>query len=521
MSNFNNRFTNLNKNSYTNINPTPNTNPNTNLNTNNSVNTNNYSNNYSNNKTNYTENYDRRGGTNYRDNYGRSGDYRNNRDNGSRFKNIGRFDDRPQKSLEDNEIKFNYAKLATELLDNDDIMCSKEVITDASDKFENMGGDEGLKEDLLLGIVALGYLEPSRIQSYVIPQMIKRKDILAQSQSGTGKTGAFLISALEIIDSDLDAPQAIILSPTTELASQTLVVGKSLAIRMPDIKFSYTVGGTDQINNIRELGGIYQGKKDDKSAQIIIATPGRLFHIMNEYPHLFEHIKLLVVDECDELLSGSFKEEIKKILERLSDNIQICLFSATLNNDVIALSNHILNEPVQILIKKEKMTLDGIKQTYVEVQNQEDKLKVLIEMLQTIQVPQFIVYVNTKRNAEILKEFLEKEYDVLIINSGMKKFDRADIIRKFKHEGYKCLISTDLLSRGIDIQQLSLVINYDLPPANKIECYIHRIGRTGRYGKAGLSINLVNKYEKAILNIISLTFKCQIKPLDENFMKDL
>ena len=446
---------------------------------------------------------------------------RDGRDNRSRFKTVRRNDDRPQKSLHENEQKFNYTTLATELLDKDDIMCSEEVITDSCDKFENMGGENGLKEDLLLGIVALGYLEPSRIQSFAIPQMIKRRDVLAQSQSGTGKTGAFLISALEIIDPNLNAPQAIILSPTSELASQTLVVGKSLAIRMNEIKFSYTVGGTDQVNNIRELGGVYQGKTDDKAAQIIVATPGRLIHIMKEHPQLFEHIKLLIVDECDELLTGSFKEEIKKILERLAENVQICLFSATLNSDVIALSNHILNNPVQILIKKEKMTLDGIKQTYVKVQNQDDKLKVLIEMLQTIQIPQFIVYVNTKKNAETLKVFLEKDYSVLTINSGMSKYDRADIIRKFKLGGYKCLISTDLLSRGIDIQQLSLVINYDLPRSDNIECYIHRIGRTGRYGKAGLSINLVTKYEEDTQNIISLTFKCPIQPLKKDFIKDL
>ena len=424
-------------------------------------------------------------------------------------------------TLQESEEKFNYTKLATELLEKEDILCSEEVVTDACERFEDMGGEKGLKEELLLGIVSFGYLEPSRIQSYAIPQITKGRDILAQSQSGTGKTGAFIISALELVDENVNAPQVIILSPTSELASQTFIVGKSLAIRMPNIKFSFTVGGSDASTNIRELGGVHQGKTDDKVAQIIIATPGRLIHILKEYPHLFEHIKLLIIDECDELLSGSFKEEIKKILEGLSQNVQICLFSATLNNDVVILANVILNKPVQILIKKEKMTLDGIKQTYIEIQNPEDKLKVLVEMLQTIQVQQFIVYVNSKRNADVLKTFLEKDYSVLSINSSMSKYDRADIIRKFKQGGYKCLISTDLLSRGIDIQQLSLVINYDLPRSNNIESYIHRIGRTGRYGKSGLAINLVNKQEKDIQTLISLTFKCPILPLKKDFIKDI
>ena len=439
----------------------------------------------------------------------------------SRFKGIRSNGERSQISLQESEEKFNYTKLASELLEKEDILCSEEVVTDACDKFENMGGEEGLKEDLLLGIISFGYSDPSKIQSYAIPQIIKGRDILAQSQSGTGKTGAFLISALQLIDENLNVPQAIILSPTSELASQTFIVGKSLAMRMPNVKFSFTVGGSDPSNNIRELGGYHQGKTDDKAAQIIIATPGRLIHILKEYPHLFEQIKLLIIDECDELLSGSFKEEIKKILEGLSENVQICLFSATLNNDVVVLANVILNKPVQILIKKEKMTLDGIKQTFIEIQNPEDKLKVLIEMLQTIQVPQFIVYVNTKKNSDILKSFLEKDYSVLAINSSMSKYERADVVRKFKQGGYKCLVSTDLLSRGIDIQQLSLVINYDLPRINNIESYIHRIGRTGRYGKSGLSINLVTKYEKDVQNLISLTFKCPIEALKKDFIKEL
>ena len=457
------------------------------------------------------------------DGYRERGDYR--RDGGEhrrpRFKGIRGNNDRPSISLQESEEKFNYTKMAAELLENEDILCSEEVLTDACDKFENIGGEEGLKEDLLLGIISFGYLEPSRIQSYAIPQIIKGRDILAQSQSGTGKTGSFMISALQIIDENINMPQVIILSPTTELAHQTCIVGKSLAVRMPNVKFSFTVGGSDTANNIRELGGVHQGKSNDKAAQIIIATPGRLMHILKDHPHLFEQIKLLIIDECDELLSGSFKEEIKKILEGLSEKVQICLFSATLNNDVVALSKVILNNPVQILIKKEKMTLDGIKQTFIEIQNQDDKLRVLVEMLQTIQVQQFIVYVNTKKNADLLKAFLEKDYNVLTINSSMSKYDRADIIRKFKQGGYKCLISTDLLSRGIDIQQLSLVINYDLPRQNNIESYIHRIGRTGRYGKSGLAINLVTKYEKDIQNLISLTFKCPIVPLKQDFIKDI
>ena len=214
---------------------------------------------------------------------------------------------------------------------------------------------------------------------------------------------------------------------------------------------------------------------------------------------------------------------IKKILIELKQNdLQISLFSATLTNDVILLSNHILKNPAKILIKKEKITLEGIKQTFISVNRSEEKLHVLLEMLSTIAVQQFIVYVNSKKNAEILQNFLESEnYSVLVINSSMSKYERTKTIIDFKEGGIKCLISTDLLSRGIDIQQLSLVINYDLPKSDNIQCYIHRIGRTGRFGRQGLSINLVTKYEKDVQNLISMTFGCQIVPFEREFINNI
>jgi superfamily II DNA/RNA helicase len=293
---------------------------------------------------------------------------------------------------------------------------------------------------------------------------------------------------------------------------------------MKDVHFSYTVGGADRLANIKELGGTVGNKKmDDTSiAQIIIATPGRLKDLLAYNPELFDHIKLLIVDECDELLHGTFKEELKNIIGALPSEMKICLFSATLNTDVVALADIILQNPIKILIKKERITLNGIKQTFVKITHPDEKIAFLMDMLATLPIQQFIVYVNSKENARRLKEQLEKEnYAVMTINSSNSKVERAEIIRNFKKGGAKCLISTDLLARGIDIQQLSLVINYDLPRADNIQAYIHRIGRTGRYGKRGLSINLITDYDKDIQNLISLTFKCPILPLKEDFIKDI
>jgi len=421
--------------------------------------------------------------------------------------------------------KYDYASMAEELLEKDDIVCSPEVFEMECETFDDMGGEEGLKETLLQGIYAYGFESPARIQSLAIPQIISGREILAQSHSGTGKTGTFVISALQLIDDKLKAPQAIILSPTVELAQQTYVVSRSIGTYMKDINYSYTVGGADRNNNIRELGGFVGGKKPASEinvAQLVVATPGRLKDLLAYSPELFDNIKLLIVDECDELLHGTFKDELKVIIKALPSNIKICLFSATLNTDVVKLADALLDNPIKILIKKEKITLKGIKQTYVKVNNQDEKIEFLKDMLKTLPIQQFLVYVNSKKNSERLKEQLEKEnYAVMTINSSNSKIERAEIIRNFKKGAAKCLISTDLLSRGIDIQQLSLVINYDLPRADSIQNYVHRIGRTGRFGKTGIAISLVSDYEKDIQNLIAVTFKCQILPLKADFFKDL
>jgi translation initiation factor 4A len=414
--------------------------------------------------------------------------------------------------------------MAEDLLEKDDIVCSSEVFEMECETFDDMGGDEGLKEKLLQGIYAYGFENPARIQSLAIPQIIAGREILAQSQSGTGKTGAFVISALQLIDEKIKAPQAIILSPTCELAQQTYIVARSIGSFMKDVHYSYTVGGADRTTNIKELGGMVGNRKLDENsvAQLVVATPGRLKDILAYNPELFDNTKILIIDECDELLHGTFKQELKTIIGALPTDIKICLFSATLNTDVVALAEIILKNPVKILIKKERITLNGIKQTYVKINHPDEKIVFLLDMLATLPIQQFIVYVNSKENARRLKEQLEKEnYAVMTINSSNTKIERAEIIRDFKKGGAKCLISTDLLSRGIDIQQLSLIINYDLPRADNIDAYVHRIGRVGRYGRSGIAINLVGDYDKDVQNLISLTFKCPILPLKEDFLKDL
>lgn len=468
-----------------------------------------------NNQNNQNNRYERNERTERRNNYNennQNGNYRG----GYRNNSYNSYNGRRNENMQDTRLlvdecnrKFDNTNMIEGLIEIEGINCSKEFTENVYERFEDFRNEKGeeYKENLLRGIFSYGFCEPSRIQKYAIPQMVNGRDILAQSQSGTGKTGAFMIGALQMIDETMKRPQIIILSPTRELAIQTLMVGNELSNYMKDkVKFTLTVGQTSSEDNMNELRG-------QTMAQVVVATPGRLIDMMNRSPEVFANIKTLIMDECDELLSQSFAEPIKELLTKLSKKVQICLFSATLLEMTVSISKMFQTNPIYILIKKENVTLDGIQQTYLQVKNG-DKLNILCDLLKNIQLKQFIIYVNSKNNLEMVKKQLEDEgYEVLTMNSSLSGEQRVKVLNDFRKGLVKCLISTDLLARGIDIHQVSLVINYDIPTKDNIQNYIHRVGRTGRYGKAGLSINIISDYEKQIQDMISMSFECKIEPL--------
>jgi superfamily II DNA/RNA helicase len=428
--------------------------------------------------------------------------------NGQRYRNVNTISD-----------DFEFVNKLTDLVEyEDEIKCTEDVKDNVCKDFENMNLENGgLKKSLLEGIYSNGFLNPSVIQKLMIPTIIKGKDIIAQAQSGTGKTGGFMISSLQLIDEELNAPQVIIVSPTSELAFQTLSFGKKIAKKM-NIGFSYSVGKTNIDKNIAEI----TGDKNNDACKVIVGTPGRLIDMIKNLNEYFNHIKIIVLDECDSLLTGSFKDDLYEIFNSLPKNkdkhMQICLVSATFKKEVYELSEDILRDSSKILLKQERLTLDGIKQRYVTVDREEDKNEMLRKMLSVINITQLIIYVNTIEKATEVQEYLLEndhfeEQDIKIINGSLEKSERINILNNFERGNGKCLISTDLLARGINIQQLSLVINYELPNYKNLETYVHRIGRTGRFGREGLSINLIDKTEKRIQDKIQLDFKCEIKPL--------
>jgi translation initiation factor 4A len=453
---------------------------------------------------------------NGRDN--RNGNDRNNRndrnDGGNRFKRMGGSKFRHNDTMTDN---FEFVNKLTNLVEHGDVKCTQDVKDGACDDFEKINiNNGGLKKTLLEGIYSNGFVEPSVIQKLMIQPIINGNDIIAQAQSGTGKTGGFMISSLQLIDESIKAPQVIIVSPTSELAFQTLSFGKKIAKKM-DVDFSYSVGKTSKDKNVLEV----TGDKNNEPCKVIVGTPGRLIDIIKNCNECFNNIKIVVLDECDSLLTGSFKEDLYEIFSSLpkkkDERIQICLVSATFKKEVYELSEEFLKEPSKILLKQEELTLNGIKQRYVTVNHEGEKNQMLSKMLSVINITQFIIYVNTiDKAAEVQKYLIDSDFeeeDIKIINGSLEKSERISILNNFERGNGKCLISTDLLARGINIQQLSLVINYELPRDRNLETYIHRIGRTGRFGREGLAINLIDTSEKRLQDKIQLEFKCEIKPL--------
>jgi superfamily II DNA/RNA helicase len=415
---------------------------------------------------------------------------------------------------------FEFVNKIPDLVEFGDIKCTQDVKDNACEDFEDFNKEnDGLKKNLLEQIYSNGFVTPSTIQKLMINPIIKGKDIIAQAQSGTGKTGGFMISSLQLVDEELNAPQVIIVSPTSELAFQTLSFGKKLAKKM-NINFSYSVGKTNKDKNALEI----TGDKNNDPCKVIVGTPGRLIDMIKNFNEYFGEIKIVVLDECDSLLTGTFKDDLYEIFNSLpkkkDKRIQICLVSATFKKEVYELSEDFLKEPSKILLKQEELTLDGIKQRFVTVNREEDKNEMLCKMLSVINITQFIIYVNTIEKANEVQEYLINnefdEEDVKVINGSLEKSERINILNNFERGNGKCLISTDLLARGINIQQLSLVINYELPRDRNLETYIHRIGRTGRFGREGLSINLIDGGEKRIQDKIQMEFKCEIKPLTQD-----
>lgn len=364
-----------------------------------------------------------------------------------------------------------------------------------------------LKRNLLRGIYGIGFENPSPIQKKAIIPMTEKNDIIAQAQSGTGKTGAFSIATLQIIDETLDKTQAIIMSPTRELSKQIHGVLSMLSSQM-NIKLQLLIGGTSTDEDKEKL--------KNNNPHIIIGCPGRIYDMLRRKHIDTEKLNLLVLDEADEMLSSGFKEQIYNIFQYLNNEVQVALFSATIPNDLYSLTNQFMRDPIKILVKQEKLTLQGIKQFYIGLDNDEHKFMALKDLFSAISVNQCIIYCNSiNRTKDLYNAMLKEEYPVICIHSGMSETERQESYQSFKSGQARTLICTDLFSRGIDVQQVSVVINFDLP--KNIHVYIHRIGRSGRWGRKGVGINFITKRDQGKLEEIKQFYCTQVDELPLDF----
>jgi len=365
--------------------------------------------------------------------------------------------------------------------------------------------DLQISENILRGIYTYGFEKPSVIQQKSIPKIMTGKDIIAQAQSGTGKTGAFAIGTLCRIDETKQTTQVLILVPTRELADQVYNVIHELS--------SYT-----KITSMKVIGGtnISMCREElHKCPHILIGTPGRVLDMISRNYLYTNELKSLVFDEADEILSYGFKECVYDIVQQIPKTTQICLFSATLPDEILELTTKFMDEPERILVKKEELTLEGIQQFFVNVKHNDWKYDVITDLYDLITINQCIVYINNKsRILLIYEKLMQDNYPVGFITGDRTVDERKEIMDQFRSGQIRVLLSTDLLSRGIDIQQLSLVINYDLP--REKETYIHRIGRSGRYGRKGIAINLINDKEIDYLKHIESFYDTKINEMPQN-----
>ena len=375
---------------------------------------------------------------------------------------------------------------------------------DPIDNFDDMS----LKDELLRGIYAFGYEKPSVIQQKAIPAVALKRDIIAQAQSGTGKTATFSIGMLQNIDENLPETQAIILAHTRELATQINTVVRGLSQYM-NITVNQTIGGTSIKDNISELV---------KNPHVVIGTPGRVLDMITKKALNTRFLKMLIVDEADEMLSKIFLTQIYEIFRFLPQQIQVGLFSATMPNDFFELTERFMRNPLKILVKNEELTLDGIKQYFINIERNEFKFDVLCDLYAKYSIFQSIIYCNSRKIVDELTYRLnEQNFSVVCMHGDMRQEDRNKIMEDFRRGSCRVLIATDLLSRGIDVQQVSIVINYDIP--QNIESYIHRIGRSGRFGRKGTAVNFATYYDIKKLHEIEQFYSTQIEelPADINF----
>ncbi|XP_063704816.1 DEAD-box helicase Dbp80 isoform X1 [Culicoides brevitarsis] len=376
-----------------------------------------------------------------------------------------------------------------------------------------------LKPELLKGVYAMGFNAPSKIQETALPTLLADppQNMIAQSQSGTGKTAAFVLAMLSRVDTSKPYPQVLCLSPTYELAIQTGEVAAKMAQFCPDILLRFAVRGEE----------VPRGEKIKE--HIIIGTPGKILDWGLKYKHFdMKKVTVFVLDEADVMIATQgHQDQCIRIHKQLSPRCQMMFFSATYDKEVMEFAEYIVPNPIVIRLLREQESLDNIKQFYVKCRNLDDKYQAISNIYGVITVGQAIIFCHTRKTAGWLAGKMSTDgHAVGILSGDLTVEQRLAVLDRFRAGLEKVLITTNVLSRGIDVEQVTIVVNFDLPMNQRqeadYETYLHRIGRTGRFGKNGIAINLISSdNDMNICNAIEKHFGKPILLLDADNVDEI
>ena len=391
------------------------------------------------------------------------------------------------------------------------------------DLVENVVAEEVIKEidtwddleipsELLRGIYAYGFEKPSEIQKKSIAPILAGRDVIAQAQSGMGKTGAFSIGTLGRIDVSKPKVQAILMAPTHELVKQTNSVIKALGSMLPGLRVKTLIGGTSIQEDSDEIR--------DSCPHVIVGCAGRIYDMFRRRYLSGRDIRIMVLDEADEMLSQGFQQKIHQIFQFMPQDLQVVLFSATLPPEILEITKEFMRNPVRITMEAEKLNLECITQYYIALRHDGDKYDTLKDLFSVISVNQTIIYCNSiHRVTDLYKAMTDEGFSVCYIHSSMDKVERDKAFQSFRTGGFRVLISSDITARGIDVQQVSTVINFDITRCP--HKYLHRIGRSGRWGRKGMAINFVTRQDTETMRRIERHYGIEIKELPANFSGEI
>ena len=368
--------------------------------------------------------------------------------------------------------------------------------------------DFDLDDNILRGIYSYGFEKPSQIQQTAILPILEKKDVIAQAPSGTGKTGAFTVSSLQRVDVTSDTTQVLILAPTHELVKQIHNVICSIGTMMEGLRVKLLVGGTSVSEDSHELR--------NNVPHVIVGSVGRVSDMIRRRNIQTKNIKLFVLDEADEMLSGGFINNIRDMFITFGEDIQTAIFSATLPSEIIELTDRFMKTPMRITMEAEKLNLEGIQQFFVALSNDHEKYATLMDLFSKLTINQTIVYANSVNRVIDLYDAMKKDgCAVCCIHSNMTTQERQQSLQAFRAGEYRVLISSNVTARGIDVQQVSFVINFDIPRC--VHNYLHRIGRSGRWGRKGMAINFITREDVSIMKNIERHYKSTINELPATF----